>query len=72
MNEEGLRKALRIAIKALNIIIDTGASLKDQLDEDVIDAEYAFASLYRIAELERMKTQDRILRIQEGKYSEDS
>lgn len=72
MNEEGLRKALRIAMRALNIIIDTGASLKDQLDEDAIDVEYAFASLYRIAELERMKTQDRILRIQEGKYSEDS
>ena len=72
MNEEGLRKALRIAMRALNIIVDTGASLKDQLDEDVIDSEYAFASLYRIAELERMKTQDRILRIQEGKYSEDS
>lgn len=72
MNEEGLRKALRITMRALNIIIDTGASLKDQLDEDAIDVEYAFASLYRIAELERMKTQDRILRIQEGKYSEDS
>ena len=69
MNEEGLRKALRIAMRALNIIVDTGASLKDQLDEDAIDAEYAFASLYRIAELERMKTQDRILRIQEGKYN---
>lgn len=68
MNEEGLRKALRIAMRALNIIVDTGASLKDQLDEDVIDSEYAFASLHRIAELERMKTQDRILRIQEGKY----
>lgn len=71
MSEEGLRKALRIAIRALNIIVDTGASLKDQLDEHAIDAEHAFASLYSIAELERMKTQDRILRIQEGKYDAD-
>lgn len=71
MSEEGLRKALRIAMRALNIIVDTGASLKDQLDEDAIDTEYAFASLYNIAELERMKTQDRILRIQEGKYDAD-
>lgn len=71
MSEEGLRKALRIAMRALNIIVDTGANLKDQLDEDAIDTEYAFASLYSIAELERMKTQDRILRIQEGKYDAD-
>lgn len=63
MSEEELRKALRIAMRALNIIVDTGASLKDQLDEHAIDEEYAFASLYNIAELERMKTQDRILRI---------
>lgn len=63
MSEDELRIALRIAMRALNIIIDTGAVLKGQLDEDAIDAEYAFASLYSLAESERMKTQDRILRI---------
>lgn len=72
MSEDELRIALRIAMRALNIIIDTGAVLKGQLDEDAIDAEYAFASLYSLAESVRIESQNIILKIQEGKYSEDS
>lgn len=69
MSEDELKIALRIAMRALNIIIDTGAALKGQLDEGAIDAEYAFSSLYSLARSVRIESQNVIFKIQEGKYS---
>lgn len=64
-NEEKLKKQLKATWLALNIISGTANHLCRQLEEEAVDAEFAFTALVDLIKMECLKAQKAEKKIEE-------
>lgn len=65
-NKEKLKKQLKAVWLALNIISSTANHLYGQLEEDAVDAEFAFTALVDLIKIEHLKAQNAAKKIEEA------